>query len=243
MSANPLSRPQDQAVAGSVRRQEGWRVAIVTPQPLMRDMLARWLTRLGAPCGVTALADGAELERLVQAGQRFHAVVVGCLGTPWPQVLAALPDIERLAGVPVIIVPECDDAELITAALRKGVRGIVPTSLEPAVAAAAVHLVLSGGTFVPAHRLCAPAPPPSPQTPALDALIDLGLTLREAEVVALLQQGCSNRAIGKALGISESTVVVHVRNLMQKLAATNRAQAVYMVHQRLRNRTQPQAEV
>ncbi len=225
-------------VHGTPYRQDGLRVAIVTPQPLMRDLLARWLGRLGATGAISALSDGGELRQLIEAGQRFHLVVAGCLGAAWPQVLATLPDRVQLAGIPVIIVPERDDPELIAAALRHGIRGIVPTSLEPAAAAAAVRLVLDGETYVPPHTSPATALP-SAGPPAITALTGLGLTRREAEVVLYLQEGCPNRTIAAALGISESTVVVHVRKLMQKLSATNRAQAVYLVHQRLRAQPPP----
>lgn len=241
MNARPLATtgsPAEHIAHGTPHRQEGLRVAIVTPQPLMRDLLARWLGRLGAAGAISALGDGDELRRLIEAGQRFHLVVAGCLGADWPRMLAALPDRAHLAGIPVIIVPERDDPELIAAALRHGVSGIVPTSLDPELAAAAVRLVLNGGTYVPVQTPPATSAPWL-ESPAIAALTGLGLTRREAEVVLYLQEGCSNRTIAAALGISESTVVVHVRKLMHKLSATNRAQAVYLIHQRLHDQARP----
>lgn len=223
-----------------LHRTKPWRIAVMAPQPLMRDVLARWLTRLDAPCELAAAADSGELEHLLRLDPPPHAVVAGGLGMPWPELLAMLPPSGVVGPVPRILVPESDDPELIIAALRQGVRGVVPTALDPGVAAAAVHLVLSGGTYMPPHHLrSAAAAPAAGLATDRAALTTLGLTPREAEVVGLLQRGLSNRAIARSLGISESTVVVHVRNLMQKLAATNRAQAVYRVHQRLRERLQP----
>jgi DNA-binding CsgD family transcriptional regulator len=52
------------------------------------------------------------------------------------------------------------------------------------------------------------------------------LTPREAEVLALLGQGLSNRQIGKALFISEKTASVHVSNIIGKLGAGSRTEAV-----------------
>jgi two-component system, NarL family, response regulator DevR len=50
---------------------------------------------------------------------------------------------------------------------------------------------------------------------------------REQEILEHLAQGTSNKAIGKKLYISESTVKFHVGNIMRKLEVTRRAEAVY----------------
>ena len=51
-------------------------------------------------------------------------------------------------------------------------------------------------------------------------------TPREAEVLALLAQGRTNRQIGAALYISEKTASVHVSNILAKLGANGRTEAV-----------------
>src|SRR5262249_20243436 len=52
-----------------------------------------------------------------------------------------------------------------------------------------------------------------------------GLTARQQEVLARLRQGESNKLIGRQLKLRESTVKVHIRQIMRKLGATNRTQA------------------
>jgi len=52
------------------------------------------------------------------------------------------------------------------------------------------------------------------------------LTAREAEVIGLLARGMTNVAIARALVISEGTVKYHVKNILRKLQATSRADAV-----------------
>ena len=52
------------------------------------------------------------------------------------------------------------------------------------------------------------------------------LTPREVEVLELIAQGLRNREVGKALGITEETTKVHVRNIMDKLDAQDRTEAV-----------------
>jgi DNA-binding CsgD family transcriptional regulator len=58
------------------------------------------------------------------------------------------------------------------------------------------------------------------------------LTEREEEVLGLVAQGLSNRQIGERLFISTKTVSVHVSNLLAKLGASGRAEAVSLAHQR-----------
>jgi len=52
-----------------------------------------------------------------------------------------------------------------------------------------------------------------------------GLTTRELEVLALLGEGCSNRAISTRLHISENTTAHHVRSILLKTGSGNRTQA------------------
>ena len=53
------------------------------------------------------------------------------------------------------------------------------------------------------------------------------ITPREREILVLLARGLSNVAIGQRLYISAATVKFHVGNVMQKLGARRRAEAVY----------------
>jgi DNA-binding CsgD family transcriptional regulator len=61
---------------------------------------------------------------------------------------------------------------------------------------------------------------------------DVLLTPRERDVLALLAEGRTNRQIGSSLFISEKTASVHVSNILAKLGASGRAEAVAIAHQR-----------
>jgi len=58
------------------------------------------------------------------------------------------------------------------------------------------------------------------------------LTAREREVLALLARGRTNRQIGRTLFISEKTASVHVSNILGKLGAGSRTEAVDIAHRR-----------
>ena len=52
------------------------------------------------------------------------------------------------------------------------------------------------------------------------------LTTREAELMALLARGLVNKQIAYELGVSETTIKFHMRNIYRKLGARNRVQAL-----------------
>ena len=67
---------------------------------------------------------------------------------------------------------------------------------------------------------------PEPEPPALPDAPAARLTLREREILDLVADGFSNGEIGGRLFVSEDTVKTHVRGLLAKLGADNRAHAV-----------------
>jgi DNA-binding NarL/FixJ family response regulator len=132
---------------------------------------------------------------------------------------------------PVIVFSDADIAEqprIMRAILKGGARGFVATQTATlSITLAAIRLVRAGGTFVPVDLLL------SPRTDAAAARPNR-LTSRQGAVLNHLQQGKANKIIAYELGMSESTVKVHVRNIMHKMGATNRTQAAYKA-QRLAN--------
>src|SRR4029453_18016647 len=70
------------------------------------------------------------------------------------------------------------------------------------------------------------AAPPAPSSPAAA----LGLTQREAEVLALVAEGRTNRQIGQALFITPKTASVHVSRILAKLGVAGRGEAATIAH-------------
>jgi len=62
-------------------------------------------------------------------------------------------------------------------------------------------------------------------TPRLNSDIDVPLTRREAEVLAMVSQGLTNKEIAKALFISPETVKEHVQRILKKIGVADRTQA------------------
>ena len=209
---------------GAALRSAELTVALLSAPPLAQELILHWLKQVTGSCQVVAAQDAAELLAM---SLRFDLVVVGhCLHPGAPGRLLSLVQSLQGLAVPLVVLAGSDDGRLIGEALRYGVRGYIPTRLPLPVAVAAIRLVLSGGTYAPPPDVSQLLIPPPPALPPA-ATDRLKLSLRESEVLRQLRTGCSNRQIAARLGISENTVMVHVRHLLRKLGATNRAQAVY----------------
>ena len=105
-------------------------------------------------------------------------------------------------------------------------------SRRPRSATAASDTTASAAAVQPTGGSRAPSGEPSEVT-ALTEGCDL--TARQAAVVEALRRGKANKAIAYELSMQESTVKVHVRNIMKKLRARNRTEVAFIVN-RLLNR-------
>jgi DNA-binding NarL/FixJ family response regulator len=126
---------------------------------------------------------------------------------------------ELVPNVPVVVLAQKNDVDLARTAIRHGAKGYIPCTLGFDITIEAVRFVLAGGTYVPMDCVLATGPggqaSPVPRPSG-------GVTAREAAVIRALQQGKSNKVIAYELNMCESTVKVHVRNLMKKMKAKNR---------------------
>jgi DNA-binding NarL/FixJ family response regulator len=104
----------------------------------------------------------------------------------------------------------------IQRALEAGARGYVLKSMPPRDLVDAIRQVHAGKKRIPAEVAAHLA-----EHMGEDALTD-----REVEVLAQVATGNRNKEIGERLFISEETVKVHVKHIMEKLGASDRTQAV-----------------
>jgi DNA-binding NarL/FixJ family response regulator len=94
----------------------------------------------------------------------------------------------------------------------------------------ALRLILSGGIYVPPEALARAEPSVAAAAPGRRVMpADLGLTERQMEVLALMMQGKSNKAICRILDTAEPTVKHHVTAILKALKVTNRTEAVIAV--------------
>lgn len=139
--------------------------------------------------------------------------------------------------VPVIVVSEEEDVEEVQRVIHLGARGFIPASVDLRLAVMAMHLVRAGGTYLPESILQAQLPQPKVD----ERKLQFGgrFTERQAAVLDALRQGKPNKIIAYELNMRESTVKVHIRNVMKKLNAKNRTEVAFMTNYLFPERTGP----
>ncbi|MEJ7687613.1 MAG: response regulator transcription factor [Variovorax sp.] len=179
-------------------------------------------------------------ELLAGAGDDVDLAVID-LNMPGARGQEHVDEIRRRhPAVPVIVLSGYEDPEVMRGVLERGVLGFIPKAYSPEVMLSAVRLVLAGGVYVPPMMLSA-VPPGivagvasgaaltaqrgSAAAQTLEHLRDV-LTDRQVEVLQLLSQGKPNKLIGRALGISEGTVKIHLAAIFRALNVRNRTEAV-----------------
>jgi DNA-binding NarL/FixJ family response regulator len=138
----------------------------------------------------------------------------------------------------VLLVADVDDAgRWAAAALRSGVRAVLPRTAGAAEIVLAVEAAAAGLVSlhpdVAAALLAAvpPGPPPPRAAPPNERAAADGapvLTPREVEVLGMLAEGLANKQIAPRLGITEHTVKYHVASIFAKLGASSRTEAVML---------------
>jgi DNA-binding NarL/FixJ family response regulator len=104
----------------------------------------------------------------------------------------------------------------IKRALEAGARGYLLKSMPPKELVEVIRQVHAGKKRIPSQLAAQLA----------EHMSDEGLTDREVEVLGQIASGNRNRDIAERLFISEETVKVHIKHIMEKLGANDRTQAV-----------------
>jgi len=207
---------------------------VIDDHVLIRESLRGVLKELKPEAAVVEATNAQETMRLVAVHPDLLLVLldIALPDRDGFQVLAELR--ERHPTIPIVVLSGHHDRANVVRALDLGALGFIPKTAQRHVLLSAISLVLSGGIYVPpeilaGQALSAPArlrptrgaadkPPTSPR--------DVGLTDRQIDVLALMMQGKSNKAIGRTLGLAEPTVRNHVTAVLKALNVSNRTEAV-----------------
>ncbi|MGD9828965.1 MAG: LuxR C-terminal-related transcriptional regulator [Hyphomicrobiaceae bacterium] len=204
-------------------------LAVVERRPLARDCL---LTSIHDHTGwsVRGFADAEDWLADAKAGA-VDVVLLSFAESPKLEtMIAVLKAIApRAPGVRPIVLCDNDKLDLIMQTIEGGAAGYIPTSLPLDVAIEAIRLVRAGGVYLPASSLFTVRKAGGLPKPTPHALVGI-FTARQAAVVDGLCKGKLNKVIAHELKMRESTVKVHVRNIMKKLNARTRTEVAYIVN-------------
>lgn len=116
------------------------------------------------------------------------------------------------------ILSDHDDQNEAIRALQRGAFGFLPTNLSVGLIVRILHVILAGGTYVPVTFERMATPSFSLETTSLFG------SERQLQVAKAVAKGKPNKIIAYELCMCESTVKVHVRNLMKRLHVKNRTE-------------------
>jgi DNA-binding NarL/FixJ family response regulator len=139
--------------------------------------------------------------------------------------------LERCAEPPkILVVTTFENDDYVYDALRAGASGFLLKRARPEEIVQAIRIVAHGDTllFPAAIRTLAAHHAPAARN---GARWHAQLTEREAEVLGLMAKGLSNAEIGQGLFVSPQTVKTHVGNLLAKMQARDRTQAVIFAYE------------
>ncbi len=206
-------------------------VLFVEPRTLLRQCFEECFRLSAAAARIVAIPDITEWIRMADDQPPPSAVFLYV-----PVSANVRSEIENVTEVfsgrgsvpPIIIVADNEDPAHVLDALDVGAKGYLPSSVSLEVAVEALHLVLAGGTYVPASALIASRHMAKDAAEAAERSPHSFFTDRQHAVIEKLREGKPNKIIAYELNMRESTVKVHIRNLMRKLNATNRTQVAYL---------------
>jgi len=200
--------------------------------PLVRSALALVVSDLAAPPVLTA-CDFAGAWAIAESRDDLELCVVD-LHMPGMTPVEGLNGLKARAGnAKIVVITGSESDEELVAALDAGIHGYVPKTVEPGVVEAALRLVIAGGRYLPdrlaeiaRNRDKVQTPPAGPAEIRVTDLPYGRLSDRHRDVLDQLARGRSNKEIARLLGLSPATVKTHLANILGKLGASNRTEAV-----------------
>ncbi|MES2125699.1 MAG: response regulator [Pseudomonadota bacterium] len=209
------------------------RILLVDDHNLFRSGVCSLLQRQANFTVVGEASDG--VEGIKRARQLQPDVILLDLNMPGMSGLETLQLIRQdCPNAAVLMLTVSEDAQDLAGALKSGACGYLVKNIEADFLTRAIVRAAAGETVVA-----------EAMTGKLVALVQGGaaapetgseldkLTPREKEIIAFLAHGESNKGIARKLDLAESTVKIHVQNVLKKLKLNSRVQAaVYAVEHR-----------
>ncbi|API93438.1 MULTISPECIES: response regulator [Virgibacillus] len=211
------------------------RIVLIDDHKLFREGVKRILDFEPSFEVVAEGDDGSMAAKLVK--ENNPDVVLMDINMPNMNGVQATKDLVRyFPNTSVIILSIHDDESYVTHALKTGAQGYLLKEMDSDALIEAIKVVSDGGSYlhpkvthnlVMEYRRLAKDNISSLSENGIEYRQPLHLlTKRECQVLQLLADGKSNRAVAETLYISEKTVKNHVSNILQKMNVNDRTQAV-----------------
>jgi DNA-binding NarL/FixJ family response regulator len=198
------------------------KILIADDHALFRDGLALRLEQIAPDAVILQASNYAQIFKFIKSDSDIAIIIldIEMQDMPW---LEALQDMRKLLPkTAIVVVSASEDGRTIRSVMSTGVKGYIPKRSDIKVFDNALKLILDGGTYVP--PILINNPPINNLSTKSTGLKTL--TNRQSQVLDLIAQGKSNKQIAYDMGVSESTVKLHINALLRSLHVSNRTQAV-----------------
>lgn len=197
------------------------RVMIVDDHPMVRDGLKVYLDVSPALNCVAEVGSGE--EALAECAENTPDVILMDMlmpGMDGPTATRLI--LDKHPGIKVIALTSFHDPDLVQRAITSGASGYLLKSVSMSDLTAAIESVVEGRAVLAPEAAQALVK----VTRRESRIIEHDLTPREREALTLLVQGLTNAEIAGKMDISQYTARFHVSNILTKLGAENRTDAV-----------------
>jgi len=201
------------------------RFLLVDDQNLVLEALGSYLRSLWPEARVVQATTVADAIRAAGEEGPFDLVLLD-YQMPGISGLTGLSGIRRATGnAPIVFCSGFMDSEAAKAAMAQGAAGILTKDMGGPALVSALRRIIKGERIV-SSSLPTEDDHPVDEDPKDARRLLGGLSQREYEILGLLVEGLSNKAIARRLDIAESTVKLHLHHAFAKMSARNRADAV-----------------
>lgn len=217
-----------------------WQVLIVEDESATREFFAACVRGCAHLALVDAVATVGQACAVLDARGGMVDVLLTDLGLPDGSGLEVIRyALACNSAIEPLVVSMFGDEDNVLASIEAGALGYIHKDSSPEDVAQVILDMRAGASPISpmiARRVLAKyrsqraqqAPGPSaPQAPALLPAEDVGLTAKEAEVLALIARGFSYAEIARILGLSVHTVQTHVKRIYSKLAVHSKTEAIF----------------
>jgi DNA-binding NarL/FixJ family response regulator len=206
------------------------KILVVDDHVLIREAMRGVLRELkGEAAVILEASDSRQAMCQIEQNPDVELILLD-LGLPDRDGLEMLSELgKRYPTISIVVLSAKQDRDTVAKALDLGALGFIPKSGQRKVMLSAFNLIFSGGVYIPPEILNRREPAAAPRATPAQAkagAADLGLTERQMEVLALMMQGKSNKAISRVLDLAEPTVKIHVSAILKALKVANRTEAV-----------------
>lgn len=209
--------------------QQPARVLLIERSAFMRDVIAHYLVNAGSPLTIVPSDSFADAVETAESDKNID-IIVADIRSATTRGISDVNALRRVFGaVPILILAEGARPDEIIEAYRHGVAGLIPKTLPGRILILAIEIILCGERFIPSALLSIAGLDGEVTETAAEAAPTSELRLlskREREVLQKLCEGHANAQIAEALGISKSTVRLHLHSIFRKLGVNSRLQAV-----------------